>query len=114
VDALAIAKAAAKDYRSLTGLRPRRSKDTIFVDFLAAIFKALGRRYDSVDNFAKKAIKWLENDSVRDELWDYVSKEDEDAIRKWTTNRPPNLDDGPVALPQSWWQRCHLPRVVED
>jgi hypothetical protein len=76
-DALEIAKAAAADYLDLTGRSPKRSyKDSSFVDFLAAIFKALGR-CDNPDNFAKKAIKWLDNDRVR---------EDEDAIRKWMAN----------------------------
>jgi hypothetical protein len=103
-DALEIAKAAATDYLDLTGRIAKRSyKDSSFVDFLAAIFKALGKRYDSPDTFARQAIKWLKNDSVR---------EDEDAIRKWMTNPPPNLEDGPVALPQSWWQRCHLRQWV--
>jgi hypothetical protein len=86
-DALEIAKAAATDYLVLTHRLPNRSyKDSSFVDFLAAIFNALGRRSDSVDNLARKAIKWLENDSVR---------EDEDAIRKWMTNPPRVLDEPP-------------------
>ncbi len=62
-DALEIAKAAAKDYRFLTGKAPDRSKNKNgFPDFLAAIFKALDRRGDSVENLARKACEWWKKD----------------------------------------------------
>jgi hypothetical protein len=59
VDALEIAKAAAKHYHFLTGKPPSRSKNRgSFPDFLSAIFEALDRHDDSVENLAKQASDW--------------------------------------------------------
>jgi hypothetical protein len=96
LDALKIAKAAAEDYRFLTGKPPTRSENKgRFPGFLAAIFTALGIP-DSVDNWARQACEWWEGDRVRENQAD---------IEKLLLQPPPrNLDDGAVALPQSWWQ----------
>jgi hypothetical protein len=60
-DALAIAKAAVRDYYHLTSKRPDRGKSGYFA-FLAAIFKALGRpKDDSVEGLGRRAIKWFES-----------------------------------------------------
>jgi hypothetical protein len=102
LDALKIAKAAAEDYRFLTGKPPTRSENKgRFPGFLAAIFTALGIP-DSVDNWARQACEWWEGDRVRENQAD---------IEKLLLQPPPrNLDDGAVALPQSWWQLCHVRR----
>jgi hypothetical protein len=71
VDALQIAKAAADDYPYLTGNAPERSRNKpAFPDFLAAIFKALNRRYDSVENLAKQAGQWWKKDRPREDAAD--------------------------------------------
>jgi hypothetical protein len=84
-DALETAKAAARDYNFLTCLAPNRSKNKDgFLDFLAAIFKALNRLNDSVDNLAKQACEWWRNDCAR---------EDRAELEKLLAN-PPNALDG--------------------
>jgi hypothetical protein len=78
--ALAIAKAAVSDYYSLTLETPERSKNG-FPVFLAAIFKALDRRHDSVESFAREACEWWESDAP--------AREDKDWLEKLPSPPPP-------------------------
>jgi len=58
-------------------------------------------RHAIVDNFARQACEWLNSGGP--------DHDDRLAIEKQLAGPPPNLD-GTVALPDSWWQRCHLRR----
>ena len=68
LDALQIAKAAARDYNFLTRTMPNRSENRGgFPDFLAAILTAL-ERHESVENLARQACEWWNSDDrVRDD-----------------------------------------------
>jgi hypothetical protein len=69
LDALEIAKTAARDYHFLTGNLPNRRKNKGgFPDFLDAILTALNRPDDSLESLARKACEWYENGRVRDDL----------------------------------------------
>jgi len=69
LDALKIAKEAARDFHSLTWKPPtagQRVKRNGFRDFLAAIFEALNTHH-SAERFAKDVSVWWKNDRSRED-----------------------------------------------
>ena len=96
VDAFEIAKAAAKDFHSLTGQAPTPSwGEGNFLHFLAAVFSALGR-HDSADNQGRKACHWWKADcSLEEQEFLENLRATKDAFEgiRVVKTRPPPWDD---------------------
>ena len=70
LDALEIAKAAARDFYSLTGKYPtasQRVEENGFRDFLSAIFRALDMSHNSAERFARDVRDWWKKDRQRED-----------------------------------------------
>jgi hypothetical protein len=89
VDALEIAKAAAADYFELTGRGPTRTyKDSSFVDFLTAIFDALGIQASPGSSAKDVITQWMKakNDAQAEPD---VNTENEGHLEELMLTRPP-------------------------
>jgi len=81
VGAREIAHLAAKDFRTLTGSPPTRARgEGKFLHFLGAVFAALGRHDDSVENLGREAVDWWSNLRLQEE---------EESFKKLRETPPP-------------------------